>query len=268
MLRMILMASALLVPLLADPAFAADGESLGERAAKNQPTSVEEIENTNRAPEAMQHQQGTIGARGDATFALPASRLIGVDIWYGRERPAGSVTEIYLRQDGTVHAAVDLREAHLILLPLSDLEVQTGRDPDDWLLVTPLTAEKLAQRPAFDPAGAPVDEAGLAVSAGLMGAAVSAEDERVGSVEDAMVDSQRGLAGLVVVLDERSVYVPASALQWTRGQTDDAAATLSVSLSREDIEALPDYTFENVAEEVTAPDSPAADMARTRKAAE
>lgn len=75
-------------------------ESCGERAANNLPTSVDEIGNTSRAPAAVQHQDGEIGTRGDVTFALPASRLIGQDVWYGREQPAGTVAEIDLRDDG------------------------------------------------------------------------------------------------------------------------------------------------------------------------
>ncbi len=287
MLRTLLLAGAVAVPFAAGPALAQvgshdapapstrdlpderigpDGKSYGETAAENQPQSADEIANTNRAEEATSHMGGAIGARGDSTFALPVSELVGDDLWYGRDQPAGSVTEVYFGEDGAVQVAIDVRDGHTVLLPLTEVEVQTGRGPSDWLLVTPHTREDIAALPAFDPGDEAARRgAGIALSDDLTGASVRVGDEDLGDVEDVIVHSQRGLDGVVVEHDGRRVMIPADRLAIGRDGDD---MVISSRLGAEEVASLPEFAFGDVAEEITAPDSPAAGMARDREDAE
>lgn len=261
MVRMFALAGLSAAAVAAGAALAAD-QSAGRAAAENPPETASEIDNTNRSEEAITHMGGTMGARGDATFALPATELIGSDLWYGRDKPIGTITELHVGGTGEAQVAVDREAGGPVLLPVSALEVQTGRDDDDWLLVTPLTAGEISALPPFD---AQAQEAGVAVSDDLIGAPVAVGDEEIGTVEDVMVEGKRGATGVVVEREARSVLVPLDQVRIVRRD-----GTLSVE-SRMDMEALarlPDYTWDNLAEEVTAPGSPAADMARQRKNAD
>lgn len=287
MLRTLLLAGAVAVPFAAGPALAQvgshdapapstrdlpderigpDGKSYGETAAENQPQSADEIANTNRAEEATSHMGGAIGARGDSTFALPVSELVGDDLWYGRDQPAGSVTEVYFGEDGAVQVAIDVRDGDTVLLPLTEVEVQTGRGPSDWLLVTPHTREDIAALPAFDPDDeAARRSAGIALSDDLTGATVRVGDEDLGDVADVIVHSQRGLDGVVVEHDGRRVMIPADRLVLGR---DGDAVVITSRLGAQELASLPEFAFGDVSEEITAPDSPAAEMARDREDAE
>lgn len=78
-----------------------------------------------------------------------------------------------------------MQGSHSVLLQLGDLEVQTGRDPHDWLIVTPHTAEMIATLPEFDPVSdGQGGSAGVAVPEKVFDAMVSADGEQIGSVED------------------------------------------------------------------------------------
>ncbi|GAA0578189.1 PRC-barrel domain-containing protein [Caenispirillum bisanense] len=285
MLRTLLLAGAVAVPFAAGPALAQvgthdapapstrnlpderigpDGKSYGQTAAENQPQSVDEIANTNRSEEAVTHMGGAIGARGDATFALPVSELVGDELWYGRDLPAGTVAEVYFGEDGAVQVAIDVRGGDTVLLPLTELEVQTGRGPSDWLLVTPQTREDIAALPAFDPDDEGARRgAGIALSDELTGADVRVgDDDELGEVKDVVVHSQRGLDGVVVDHDGRSVMIPAD--QLSIGRDGDDVVIVS-RLGSQEVATLPEFAFGDVSEEITAPDSPAAEMARERE---
>lgn len=276
MLRKLLMTSALAVPALTlVPALAAaqdqaqqqqqqpgasskseEDMSYGEKARANQPESVEEIRGINSGPRqaAQFEDKDVIG--GDPTFALPATSLIGDDLATGDETEAGDIVDVVLSDDGTIMAAVDLEGDDTVLVPFTVIRVQTGRGPENWMLVTGMTPSDLAELPRYDESRRGTL---TSVSDVLIGTEVTADGGVVGDVSDAIVHSTAGIQGLVIDRDERRVMIPAGNLIVRAGQ--DGAVDISTDLAAVELAELPDYVFGDAPAAITAPGSAAAGLA-------
>lgn len=270
MLRKTLLTSALAVPVLtlfpavaiaqdqapqAQPK-AEEDMSYGEKALADQPQSVDEIHGLNSGPRqaAQFADKDVIG--GDATFALPATGMIGDDLMTGDETEVGNITDIVMQDDGSVMAAVDLDDGDTVLVPFSVIRVQTGRGPENWMLVTGLTPADLAELPRFE-----AEEGGAltSFSEGIAGRTVTGGGGQIGSVADAIIHSAAGIVGLVVERDDRSVMIPAESLMARVG--DDGQLEVATDLGAEQLAALPDYVFGYAPAAITAPGTAAAGLA-------
>lgn len=283
MLRRALLASAVAVPVaLVVPALAgaeqaqtqsqtqteqtekggqqADGDlSYGEKARRNQPTSVDEIGGLNAGPrEAAQFADQDV-AGGDSTFALPVSALVGDELRSGDEEAIGEISEIVLSDDGSVHAAVEV-DGDRVLVPFANIRVQTGRGPENWMLVTGVTPMDLANLRRFDAEQA---QGMTAVSDALFDVEVQggAGGEAVGTVVDAIVHSTAGIQGLVVETDDRTIMIPADRVTVRRGGGEDGGLTITTDLPAQELAQRPDYVFGDSPAAITAPGSAAAGLA-------
>lgn len=236
-----------------------DGMSYGEKARANQPQSVDEIDNLNSGARMVEQFQEQDVAGGDPTFALPVSALLDEDLRSGDEDDIGGITAVVMSDDGTLHAAVDMEDGGTVLVPFSALRVQTGRGPENWMLVTGITAEDMRKLPKYDES-----KAGLtSVSDAIIGMSVQRGDDEVGTVRDAVIHSQVGVQGLVVDAGDRRVMIPARQVSVSRagGKGGGSGLRIETSLSREDLASLPEYVFGDAPAAITAPGSEAAGLA-------